>query len=391
MTMDLKVSNILKKGIVNIIPEKGSLADLLNSDKKLNVYLGIDPTATRIHLGHTIPLRKLQAFVELGHNVKFLIGDFTALIGDTSDKDKERPVLTIEEIKENFKTYKEQASKFVDFSKAEVVFNSEWLGKLTFTDIVKLAQHFSVGDFVGRELVKNRLAAGLKVGLHETLYPLMQGYDSYHLKTDIQIGGADQTFNMQAGRKLISDLDGRESYVLVTDYLPGTDGRKMSKSWNNAIWINDDPDDMYAKIMTINDELIERYYRLVTNLGEEEVDSIITDLNSGGNPLAIKMDLAQTILTEIYDRKTAEKAELFFYETFQKKTPEYSRTVDHATTVVETIRPLVSGASIAESRRLITQGAVEINGIVVTNPKEPIIGGENIQVGKKIFVHVKEK
>lgn len=204
------MEEILTRGVTNIIPNKPGLEKALKSSKKLNIYLGIDPTATKIHLGHAMPLRKLQAFADLGHNITFLIGDFTALIGDTSDKDSERPSLTPEEIKENFETYKSQAEKILDFSKINVKFNSEWLSKLSFEEIIKLCQNFSVGDFVSRELIKKRLIEGKRVGLHEFMYPVMQGYDSYFMDTDVQIGGADQVFNMQAGRTLQKALRNRK-------------------------------------------------------------------------------------------------------------------------------------------------------------------------------------
>ncbi|EKD85746.1 MAG: hypothetical protein ACD_37C00636G0001, partial [uncultured bacterium] len=235
------MNDVLIRGVTNIVPGKNELEKLLSSGKKLNVYLGIDPTATKIHLGHAMPLRKLQAFADLGHNVTFLIGDFTALIGDTSDKESERPSLTKEEIEENFQTYKSQAEKILDFSKIKVVHNSEWLSKLTFEEIIKISQQFSAGDFVGRELIKKRLTEGKRVGLHELLYPVMQGYDSYYMDADVQIGGADQVFNIQAGRTLQKSLRNKESFVFCTDYLMGTDGRKMSKSWGNAIWLTDKP------------------------------------------------------------------------------------------------------------------------------------------------------
>ncbi|KKT67855.1 MAG: Tyrosine-tRNA ligase [Candidatus Curtissbacteria bacterium GW2011_GWC1_44_33] len=219
--MNEAIEELLTRGVVNIIPNKDKLKKLLLSGKKLNVYLGIDPTATKIHIGNAVPLRKLQAFVELGHNVTFLIGDFTALIGDTSDKESERPTLTSEQIQENFKTYQEQASKILDFTKVKARFNSEWLKKLDFKEVIKLCQRFSFGDFASRELIKKRLQAGKWVGLHEALYPAMQGYDSYFMDTDVQIGGADQTFNMQAGRVLQKQLRNKESFVLVTGYLGG--------------------------------------------------------------------------------------------------------------------------------------------------------------------------
>src|SRR5260221_4331147 len=294
---------LLTRGVANIIPGKEELRKFLESGKKLNIYLGIDPTATRIHIGHAVPLRKLQALAQLGHNVKFLIGDFTALIGDTSDKDTERPVLTAEQIQENFQTYKKQAEKIVDFSKVSVVMNSEWLKKLSFEDIVKLCQHFSVGDFVGRELIRKRLQDNKRVGLHELLYPVLQGYDSYHMDTDIQIGGTDQTFNMQAGRVLQKDLRGQESFVLATEFLIGTDGRKMSKSWGNAIWLEDSPEDMYGKVMAIEDSIIAQYFLLGTHVSTEKVVEIEKRLESNENPRDLKRELAHEIVKELYSQE----------------------------------------------------------------------------------------
>src|SRR3989344_8225594 len=197
-----RISDLLTRGVANIIPGKSELEKLLHSGKKLNIYNGIDPTNVHVHLGNAFPLRKLQVLVDLGHNVTFLIGDFTALIGDTSDKDYERPVLTKGEIEENFSTYKEQAEKILDFSKVKVKHNSEWLAKLTYSQVFELKQQFSLNDFISRELIKKRLDEGKSVRLDETEYPIMQGYDSYFMDTDIQIGGTDQTFNMQAGRTL---------------------------------------------------------------------------------------------------------------------------------------------------------------------------------------------
>ncbi len=204
---------LLTRGVANIIPGKKELTELLSSGKKLNIYLGIDATATQIHLGHAVVLGKLQKFAQLGHNVTFLIGDFTALIGDTSDKDSERPILTPEQIEENFKTYKKQAEKILDFSKVTVRRNSEWLNKLTYKEIVKLSQSFSLNDFISRELIRKRLDERKNIGIAETQYPMMQGYDSYFLDTDLQIGGTDQTFNMQAGRTLQKKWRNKESFV----------------------------------------------------------------------------------------------------------------------------------------------------------------------------------
>lgn len=380
-----EVKELLKRRVTNVIPSEQKLNETLKSGKKLNVYLGIDPTATRIHIGHAVALRKLQEFVELGHNVKFLIGDFTALIGDTSDKDTERPVLTYKEIQQNFKTYKKQASKILDFSKVKVVFNSSWLSKLKFADIVKLCQEFSFGDFAGRELIKKRLSNKQKVGLHEALYPVMQGYDSYYLDTDVQIGGADQTFNMQAGRELLKGLKNKESFVLVTGYLTGTDGRKMSKSWGNAIWLSDSPEEIYGKAMAIPDNLILEYLENATNLAEERINQAQKALKGGVNPIEIKKELAYQLVLELHNKKAANKAKNSFAKTFSKRDPEYSQDIKLKSTFTETVMPFTNLKSNSDAKRLIQQGGVSINGDVVTDLNFKAKKGYKIKIGKKIF------
>ncbi len=390
----MDINEVLTRGVTNIIPEQKKLKELLSSGKRLNVYLGIDPTATRIHLGNAVALRKLQQFVELGHNVTFIIGDATALIGDTSDKESERPILTPEEIKENFKTYKDQASKIVDFSKVKIKFNSEWLSKLGFVETIKLAQNFSFGDFAGRELVKKRLSDKKRVGLHEALYPAMQGYDSYYLDTDVQIGGADQTFNMQAGRILQKNLRNKESFILVTGYLEGTDGRKMSKSWGNAIWLTDTPTEMYGKIMSVNDDLIETYFLLATNLTPEEISKI--DIES--NPLGAKKKLAFQIVKELCGENAANEAQEAFKNTFQKKEmPTEMKEVkvkENSLALLDLIFATKLVSSRSEAKRLIQQKAVDINGVVKENPTEAIEVGKSgviVKIGKTKFVKIISK
>lgn len=381
----VNINEVLTRGVTNIIPNKEKLEELLKSGKKLNVYLGIDPTATRIHIGHAVPLRKLQEFVELGHKVTFLIGDFTALIGDTSDKDTERPVLTYGDIKANFKTYKKQANKILDFSKVTVKFNSLWLSKLKFADIVKLAQEFSFGEFAGRELIKKRLNDKKRVGLHEALYPVMQGYDSYIMDTDIQIGGADQTFNMQAGRLLQKNLRQKESFIVVTGYLTGTDGRKMSKSWGNAIWLSDTADEIYGKTMSLPDDLIVEYFENATNTDEQKIKNIKKALKSGVNPVEIKKKLALVLTTELRGKREAIKAKNNFKKSFQKHDPEYTQEIKLQKTLAETIAPFTNLKSAGDAKRLIQQGGLTINSDVVTDLNYKIKKGDKIKIGKKIF------
>ena len=388
-----KVEELLTRGVANIIPGKNELKTLLQGDTKLNVYLGIDPTATRIHLGHAVPLRKLQKFAELGHNVTFLIGDFTALIGDTSDKETERPVLTPKEIEENFQTYKKQAEKILDFSKVKVRHNSQWLRKLSTEDFIKVAHRFSFGDFASRELVKKRLSESKHVGLHEAMYPALQGYDSYFLDTDIQIGGTDQTFNMQAGRTLQKELRKRESFVLATAFLMGTDGRKMSKTWGNAIWLTDEPSEMYAKIMRVEDDLIIDYFTLGTDVALSEIEEIKKELKKG-NPINTKKKLAKIIVSELYSKKNAEKAENDFERTVQNKefpddVMEFNVRKD--TIVNEDLLVEIGLAgSKSEAKRLFAQGGVEIDGGRVTlKDVVEVVDNMVLRVGKRKFSKLK--
>ncbi len=389
-----KLDELLSRGVANIIPGKEQLLKKLESGEKLSIYLGIDPTSTHIHLGHAVPLRKLQAFAELGHNITFLIGDFTALIGDTSDKESERPQLTAEQIQENFKTYKAQAEKILDFSKVTVRYNSEWLSKLTFTDIVKLTQHFSVGDFISRELIKKRLQSEKRVGLHEVLYPVMQGYDSYYLDTDLQLGGTDQTFNMQAGRTLQKDLRNKESFVMTNEFLLGTDGRKMSKTWGNAIWLTDTPEDMYGKVMSIKDELITQYFLLATNTTLQDIQAIEQALKDGENPIQIKKQLAYRIVSELHSAEEAQNAQEYFEKTVQKREipddiPEVKIT-EKQIPLTDLLLTTTLAPSKTEAKRLIEQGAVEINQEKVTDVSKTVSiqSGMLIKAGKRKYVRI---
>jgi len=395
------IEELLTRGVANIIPGKKELEDKLRSGEKLNIYLGIDPTSTKIHLGHAVALRKLQSFSKLGHHVTFLIGDFTALIGDTSDKDTERPVLTSEEIQQNFQTYKKQAEKILDFSNVTVKHNSEWLKKLSFEDIVKLTQHFSVGDFVGRELIRKRLSENKRVGLHEFLYPVMQGFDSYFMDTDLQIGGTDQTFNMQAGRTLQKDIRKKQSFVLTTVILEGTDGRKMSKSWGNAIWLDDTAEDIYAKVMAINDELIIPYYTLATNVSLSEVNEAEAALKKGEHPMTIKKALAFEITKDLTNLDEAEMAKESFAKRVQAgEKPEEVPTVsfDQAFGEGRGIIDVLIATNLAKTRsdakRLAEQGGIEIilsKGIKrITKPKQLVDFEEGmiVKVGKRKFVKI---
>ncbi len=387
-----KVEEVLTRGVANIISGKKELENAIHN-KKLNVYLGIDPTMTKIHLGHAVPLRKIQALAELGHHVTFLIGDFTALVGDTSDKESERPILTPEEIEHNFQTYKTQAEKVLDFSKVTIKRNSEWLKNLTFAELIHLTQNFSVNDFISRELIRKRLDEGKRIRLDEVLYPIMQGYDSYFMDTDLQIGGTDQTFNMQAGRTLQKVLRNKESFVLSTDFLMGTDGRKMSKSWGNAIWIEDTPEDMFAKVMAINDNLIIQYFTLGTNTPLEEIKDIENQLKSGEHPLTIKKVLAYKIVKELHSDIEANKAMEYFQKTIQnRQLPDEISNVQYTgqqkVPIVDLLVTVDLASSKSEAKRLVEQGGVEVDNIRIGNPNQ-VIEIKNamiIKVGKRKII-----
>lgn len=345
----------MSRGVETIVPNKKALGDVLRAGKKLNIYLGIDPTAPKIHLGHAVPLRKLQAFVELGHHVTFLIGDFTALIGDTSDKESERPILTKEEIETNFQTYKNQAEKILDFSKVTVRHNREWLSKIGYEDLIKLFRHFSLNNFISRELIKKRLANEGSVRFDEVAYPVMQGYDSYFLDTDLQIGGTDQIFNMQAGRTLQKDLRNKESFVLATGFLEGTDGRKMSKSWGNAIWLDDSPSDIFGKVMSLKDELVNQYFILATNLPLDKIPQ-------SGHPMELKKKLALQIVSELHSENAAQKAQEEFENTFQKGEVAEDLIQEIKVRPGKITDQLMEAgivASKSEAKRLEEQGAIE--------------------------------
>ena len=391
------IESFLTRGVENIVPNRQEIEKLLYSGKVLNVYMGIDPTATKIHLGHAFPLRKLQLLSELGHHVTFLIGDFTATVGDTSDKESERPMLTHEQIEENFQTYKRQAKKIIDLSKIETHFNSEWLSKLDFAAVLKLTRHFSLNEFISRELIKKRLSEGKSISLPEVLYPIMQGYDSMVMDTDIQIGGTDQIFNMQAGRTLIKDLKEKDSFIVANGFLPGTDGRKMSKTWGNAIWLEDSPEEIFGKVMSVSDDMIITFYTMGTNAPQSVIDDAKKRLESGENPMNIKRELGRIIVKELCGKNEVEAAEEFFQKTVVEK------KVDENAPQFSYVSSMISGASLSASavtsgivpsnsefKNLLDQGAVYFNDQRIgKNDKLDFKSGENVvRVGKRKYIKI---
>ena len=389
-----EITEILERGIEEVIVRK-ELEEKLRSGKKIKLYLGFDPTGARLHIGHAIALRKLRDFQRLGHHVIFLIGSFTALIGDTSDKDSPRQPLTSAQIEENFKTYKEQASKILDFSKVELRYNSDWLSKLNFKDVLNLANKFTVQQMIEREMYRRRIAEGKPIGLHEFLYPLMQGYDSVAMDVDLEVGGNDQLFNMLAGRTLQKVLKNREKHVMTVKLLEGTDGRKMSKTYENFINITDPSGEQYGKLMSINDGLILKYFELCTDVPMSKIAEFAAGMKAGENPRDLKMRLAREIVTIYHDAGAATEAESEFVKIFQKhETPtkiEEKKMQKKSYGICELIFEVGLATSKSEARRMVEQGGASIDDQKITDPKQTIElnkKGFVLKVGKRHFLKV---
>jgi len=355
-TDEKKIKELLTRGVEEIIHSE-SLEKKLVSGRQLRVKLGIDPTSPDLHLGRTIPLLKLRDFQELGHQIIFIVGDFTGVIGDTSDKDSERPMLDRETIEKNKKTYFDQIGKILTMDTVEFRYNSEWLETLTYREIGEHADQFSVSDFISRDNIKRRLEAGKRVSLREMLYPLMQGYDSVAIAADVEIGGTDQRFNLLAGRTLQSHFGQEPQDIIMGPLVIGLDGRKMSSSWGNTITLTMEPDNMYGKVMSMADAEILSYFRLCTRVSESEIQDVERTLHEGGNPRDSKMRLARQIVSQYHSEAAAHDAEAAFIETFQKGgVPD--EVLEIKPDYVEALVREGVVASKTELRRLIEAGGV---------------------------------
>ncbi len=362
--------------------------------RPLRVYAGYDPRKADLHLGHTVTMRKLRQFQDLGHEVTFVIGTYTSLIGDPSDKDVLRPRMTDEEVEENARTYAEQAYRVLDPEKTRIRYNAEWLSKLTFADLIHLASNFTIQQFLTRENFKLRWDKGEAVYLHETFYSLMQGYDAYHLRADVQVGGTDQLFNiMTAARKIMTYLGEKPNIPVIMGILPGTDGVvRMSKSLGNHIPIHTTAEDMYGKTMSIPDFAMPHYFRLVTRWTPSKVEQMEKGLASGDlHPRDAKMELAYEVVGLFYGEEQAKHAQDAFVQTFQKgavpdEMPEYALKDGENILDVLVSAGLVSSKS--EGRRLIGQNGVRLDGEPLTDPTECLERGGVLQVGKRHFVRL---
>jgi tyrosyl-tRNA synthetase len=371
------------------------LLDAQKEGRPLRVYCGYDPTSTDLHLGHTITMRKLRQFQDLGHEVTFLIGSYTALVGDPSDKNKARPILTEDQVTENSKTYAEQAFRVLDKEKTKVRYNGEWLSELSLVDLIRLGQNFTVQQFLARENFANRLEKGEAIYLHETFYALMQGYDAVAMQTDVQVGGTDQLFNIiVAGRKLQEALGQKPLVGIITGILPGTDGvQRMSKSTGNIVPINSGADDMYGKLMSIPDIAMGKFMRLATRWSPQEIDAFEKNVESGKtHPRDAKMNLAREIVSIFYGEAGARSAQEAFVKMFQQKEvpdeiPEYNLLAGQ--TALDVILAAKLVASKSEARRLFDQRGVRLDGETIEKGDTPFPHPGVLQVGKRKFLRVK--
>ncbi|MFA5173157.1 MAG: tyrosine--tRNA ligase [Candidatus Paceibacterota bacterium] len=359
-----KIKELLERGVEDIFV-KTDLEKKLKSGKELRVKLGFDPTGAKIHIGRAVILRKLREFQNLGHKIVFIVGDFTARIGDPSDKLDKRPMLSKKEIKKNLKDYKKQIGKIINLEKAEFCFNSKWLKKLNLEEISELAESFTVQQMLARRNFKERYEKGEEISIREFLYPLLQGYDSVAVKADVEIGGFDQLFNLKAGRTIQKHFGQEEQNVLTGQMLEGTDGRKMSTSWGNVINITDEPNEMFGKIMSVKDELIPKYFLLCTDTEEQEIEKVKKEMKSGKlNPRDAKLKLAFEIVKIYHEKKKAEEAEKEWVRVFSKKElPEIS-DLEIKEASIDLIGVLLKMEKMSKSAawRLVDGGGVRVNG-----------------------------
>jgi len=397
--LEAKIDEILTRGVAEVI-DGGHLKKRLLAGEKLRIKLGIDPTSPNLHIGRAVTLLKMRDLQELGHQIVLLVGDFTGIIGDTSDKESERPMLSKGAVEKNMQTYKEQAGKILNMSKVEFHHNSEWLAKLGYAEIGEQADQFSLAEFNARENIKNRLEKGARISLRELLYPLMQGYDSVALKTDLELGGTDQRFNLLAGRHLQKHYGQEQQDILMVNLIEGTDGRKMSSSWGNTVNLTDTPNDMFGKIMSIPDELIVKYFIHCTRVSMEKIKELETDTAFGAmNPRDAKLELAAEIVKIYHGEKEAEKAKEYFVKTISnKEMPEDVREFlveKEPIAVMDFMVAAGLATSKSDARRKIEQGGVSINGekiamidLVIESGK---YDGKIVKVGKIHFVKISFK
>lgn len=386
-----QIDELLTRGVENIIPTKTELGGVLRSGKKLKIYQGFDPTSPNLHIGHLVGLRKLRQWQDLGHEVIFLIGDFTAAVGDPTGKDKTRPMLSEEQIVANAKTYQEQASKVLDFdgpNPVKIKRNSEWLAKLSAIEFANLARHLTVQQVIERDMFQRRFQEGNDVAISEFFYPVMQGYDSVAMDIDVEVGGNDQLFNMMTGRDLMHKMKRKNKFVMTTKLITGSDGKKIGKSEGNAIGITLPPEELFGMTMSLDDKVIVECFECITTIPMEDVKQIKKELDAGKNPMLAKKTLAHQIVKELHSEEAAEQAEQLWDNTYSKKVfPAGQATHVSGATIIEVL--LQTNMSASDVKRLVSGGAVDLNGTKVVDRNQQVSPGDEIKAGDKIFIRVK--
>ena len=391
-TNSKKIKELLSRNVEQMMVAKHLQSRLLSGDR-LRVKLGIDPTGPQLHLGRAVPLWKLRDFQELGHQVVLIIGDFTALVGDPSDKLAKRPMLTPEQIKTNLKQYQKQLGLILDLDKVEWRYNSEWLSAMTFIEVAKLAESFTVQQMLARRNFKDRYSKGVEISLREFLYPLMQGYDSAAVRSDVEIGGTDQLFNLEAGRIIQAIYKQPSQDIMMFGMMEGTDGRKMSTTWGNVINLLDSPSDIFGKVMSLRDNLIIKYFYLATRESAANIKAIEKDLQHGGNPRNSKVKLARAVVSLYHGSAAAAKVASQFDLVHQQKQPpsrlpQFKLISTKPVAAANLLLQAGLAASKGDARRLISQGGVKVDGNKLIDPRGLITPrrGSVIQVGNRRFV-----
>ena len=393
----MTIDEVLTRAVDKVLPSKEDLKKLMEK-KKIRLYLGIDPTATQLHLGHTVPLKKIQQFADLGHEVILLFGTGTVLVGDPSERSTGRKLINKQSINKNIATWKNQIKPIIDFNKVKIKQNGDWLLKLKLKDIIKLASNISAIQLFKRDSFQKRLEKGDTVWYHETMYPLLQGYDSVHLDVDLEIGGTDQTFNMLVGRELQQKINKKDKFVLTSKMIMGTDGKKMSKTSNNCIWLTDTPEDMFGKLMKVQDQLLPDYFEFFTDKPIEEINQLKDNLKANkADPMQEKKQLALNITSQFHGKTKAQAAQIHFEKVFQSrelptKIPSFPLTkLSQTINIIDLLEKTKLVASRSAAKRLVEQDGVKLNQQKITqiSAKLTLKPNDILQVGKRKFVRFK--
>lgn len=382
----MNIDEVLTRGVAEVLPSKEGLKKLMQ-EKKITLYQGFDPSMPSLHLGNLAGVMKLRQFQKLGHKVIFLIGDFTGMIGDPTDKLSVRKQLTRDEVEKNYQNYVSQIKNLLDFegeNKIEIRKNSEWLDKISFKDLIGITSNFTVQQLIERDMFQERLKKNEPIYLHEFLYPVAQGFDCVSMDVDLEIGGSDQTFNMLAGRTLMKALKNKDKFVMSIKLLVDKDGKKVGKTTGNALFLDSTPSEFFGGIMSFPDEVIFPGFELLTEcdlLGLEE------DIKS--NPMDEKKHLAYEIVKLVWGENEAKGAKTNFEKTFQEKAPTFDLKVEVGNSLAATIAPFTSLKSVSDAKRYLAQKSVDVNGATITDPTYKLKSGDKIKVGEKVFLEVK--